>query len=129
MPRTARKDANLKPGKPLKPSNLSDRAALEWDRLTGELEAAQIQVTTAHRTLLSLAATIAADIAAAWEVVKEEGSYITNKKTGVVQVHPASKMLNELRRDYIKVLTCLGTRATAAPPEPKGRTLNQLLEE
>jgi phage terminase small subunit len=129
MPRTVRKDANLKPGKPLKPTNLSDRAALEWDRLTGELEAAQIQVTTAHRTLLSLAATIAADIAAAWEVVKEEGSYITNKKTGVVQVHPASKMLNELRRDYIKVLTCLGTRATPAAPEPKVRTLEELLNE
>ena len=129
MPRTTRKDANMRPGKPLKPTNLSDRAALEWDRLTGELEAAQIQVTTAHRTLLSLAATIAADIAAAWEVVKVEGSYITNKKTGVVQTHPASKMLNELRRDYIKVLTCLGTRATPAAPEPKGRTLKQLLEE
>jgi phage terminase small subunit len=129
MPRTVRKDANLKPGKPLKPTNLSDRAALEWDRLTGELEAAQIQVTTAHRTLLSLAATIAADISAAWEVVKVEGSYITNKKTGVVQVHPASKMLNELRRDYIKVLTCLGTRATPATPEPKGRTLEELLNE
>jgi hypothetical protein len=28
----------------------------------------------------------------------------------VVQVHPASKTLNELRRDYIKVLTALGTR-------------------
>jgi phage terminase small subunit len=64
---------------------------------------------------LSLAATIAADIADAWKAVKVEGAYITNKKTGVVQVHPASKTLNELRRDYIKVLTALGTRATAAP--------------
>jgi phage terminase small subunit len=64
---------------------------------------------------LSLAATIAADIADVWKAVKVEGAYITNKKTGVVQVHPASKTLNELRRDYIKVLTALGTRATAAP--------------
>jgi phage terminase small subunit len=125
MPRTARKDANLKPGKPLKPANLSDRAAVEWDRLTCDLESAGIQVSTAHRTMLSLAATIAADIAAAWEVVKVEGSYITNPKTGVVQVHPASKMLNELRRDYIKVLTCLGTRATPAPPPNEGRTLEE----
>lgn len=129
MPRTARKDTALKAGKPLKPSNLSDHAALEWDRLTGELESAGIQVSTAHRTLLSLAATIAADIAAAWEVVKQEGSYITNQKTGAVQVHPASKMLNELRRDYIKVLTCLGTRATPAPPKVEGRTLEELLSE
>ena len=61
MPRTAKQDANLKPGTPLKPGNLSARAAREWDRLTSELEGAQIQVSTAHRALLSLAATIAAD--------------------------------------------------------------------
>jgi phage terminase small subunit len=127
MPRTAKQDANLKPGTPLKPGNLSDRAAREWDRLTSELEGAQIQVSTAHRALLSLAATIAADIGQAWEVVKKEGAYITNKKTGAVQVHPASKTLNELRRDYIKVLTALGTRAVAAPPPNNGPSLEDLL--
>jgi phage terminase small subunit len=127
MPRTARKDPNLKPGTPLKPANLSARAAVEWDRLISELGSAQIQVSTAHRAMLSLAATIAADIAGAWEVVKAEGAYITNKKTGVVQVHPASKTLNELRRDYIKVLTALGTRATPAPPPDEGRTLEDIL--
>jgi phage terminase small subunit len=129
MPRTAKKDPNLKPGQPLKPSNLSDRAAREWDRLTSELEGAHIQVSTAHRALLSLAATIAADIGQAWEVVKAEGAYITNKKTGVLQVHPASKTLNELRRDYIKVLTALGTRATAAPPPADGPSLEEILSE
>ena len=127
MPRTTKKDANLKPGKPLKPSNLSARAAVEWDRLTSELESAQIQVATSHRALLSLAATIAADIGQAWEVVKQEGAYITNKKTGVIQVHPASKTLNELRRDYIKVLTALGTRATPAAPPDNGPSLEDLL--
>ena len=127
MPRTVKKDANLKAGTPLKPTNLSDRAALEWDRLVSELGTAQIQVSTAHRALLSLAATIAADIAQAWEVVKAEGAYITNKKTGVVQVHPASKTLNELRRDYIKVLVTLGTRATPAPPPDNGPTLEDIL--
>jgi phage terminase small subunit len=60
-------------------------------------------------------------------VVKVEGAYITNKKTGVVQVHPASKTLNELRRDYIKVLTALGTRAVAAPPPENGPTLEDIL--
>jgi phage terminase small subunit len=129
MPRTVRKDANLKPGKPLKPENLSARAAIEWDRLISELGTAQIQVSTAHRALLSLAATIAADIAQAWEVVKAEGAYITNRKTGVVQVHPASKTLNELRRDYIKVLVTLGTRATPAQPPDNGPTLEELLSE
>ena len=70
MPRTVKKDANLQPGTPLKPTNLSDRASIEWDRLTSELRGAQILVSTAHRALLSLAATIAADIGQAWEVVK-----------------------------------------------------------
>lgn len=129
MPRTAKKEAHLKVGKPLKPTNLSDRAALEWDRLTSELGAAQIQVSTAHRALLSLAGTIAADIGQAWEVVKAEGAYITNKKTGAVQVHPASKTLNELRRDYIKVLTALGTRAVAAPEPYNGPTLEDMLND
>ncbi len=128
MPRTVKKDANLQPGTPLKPTNLSDRASIEWDRLTSELSGAQIQVSTAHRALLSLAATIAADIAQAWEVVKAEGAYITNKKTGAVQVHPASKTLNELRRDYIKVLTALGTRATPAPPPDDGPSLEDILD-
>ena len=126
MPRTAKKDPNLQPGKPVKSANLSARAAIEWDRLTSELENAHIQVATSHRALLSLAATIAADIADA-ESGQREGAYITNKKTGVVQVHPASKTLNELRRDYIKVLTALGTRATAAPPPDNRPSLEDIL--
>jgi phage terminase small subunit len=129
MPRTVKKDANLQPGKPVKPDNLSDRASTAWDRLTDQLEAAHIQVTTAHSPLLTLAATIAADISKAWEVVKKEGEYSTNRKTGVAQVHPASKRLDALRRDYIKVLTALGTRAMAAPPPDNGPTLEELLSE
>ena len=78
MPRTVKHDRNLKPGKPVKPENLSERAAQEWDRLTTELEGSQIQVTTAHRTLLVLAATIAADIAKVWDTVRREGEYVTN---------------------------------------------------
>jgi phage terminase small subunit len=127
MPRTAKKDPNLKPGQPLKPVNLSARAAVEWDRLISELEGAQIQVSTANRAMLSLAATIAADIGQAWEVVKEEGAYLVNKKTGVTQEHPASKKLDALRRDYIKVLTALGTRAVAAPPPDNGPSLEDIL--
>jgi phage terminase small subunit len=125
MPRTVKKDVNLQPGKPLKPDNMSDRAAKEWDRLIGELETAHIQVSTAHRPLLSLAATIAADIGKAWETVKEEGEYITNRKT--VQSHPASKRLDALRRDYVKILTALGTRATAAPPPDNRPSLEDIL--
>jgi len=128
MPRTVRKDPNLKPGKPLKPTNLSDRAALEWDRLTGELDNAHIEVSSAHRTLLSLAATIGADIAKAWDTVKREGEYLTSEKTGAVQAHPASKRLDALRRDYIKVLAMLGIRtAVAVSPERDGPTLEDVL--
>ena len=129
MPRTVRRDRKLRPGKPVKPDNLSARASREWDRLTGELEAAQIQVTTAHRTLLALAATLAADIAKAWDVVKREGEYITNNKTGAVQAHPASKRLDALRRDYIKVLVTLGIRALPAEEPDEGPSLDELLNE
>jgi phage terminase small subunit len=127
MPRTVRKDANLKVGKPVKPVNLSNRAAIAWDRLVSQLEDAQIQLTTAHSSLLSIAATLSADIADAWETVKEKGAYITNKKTGAVQEHPASKKLDALRRDLIKVLVTLGTRAVAAPPPDNGPTLEEIL--
>ena len=107
MPRTVRKDANLKVGKPVKPVNLSARAAIAWDRLVSQLEDAQIQLTTAHSSRLSIAATLSADIGDAWETVKAEGAYITNRKTGAIQEHPASKKLDALRRDLIKVLVML----------------------
>jgi phage terminase small subunit len=129
MPRTVKKDANLKPGKPEKPVNLSDRAATAWDRLVRQLEGSQIQLTTAHSALLSIAATLSADIADAWETVKDKGAYIENKKTGAVQEHPASKKLDALRRDYIKVLVTLGTRATAVPPPNDGPTLADILRD
>jgi hypothetical protein len=58
---------------------------------------------------VALAATIAADIAGVWEVVKKEGAYITNKKTGVVQVHP-------VRPHTLPAATCraLPTASTCA---------------
>jgi phage terminase small subunit len=127
MPRTVRKDHDLKPGKPEKPVNLSARAAVAWDRLVSQLEDAQIQLTTAHSSLLSIASTLSADIADAWEVVKEKGAYVTNHKTGAVQEHPASKKLDALRRDLIKVLVTLGTRAVAAPPPDNGPSLEDYL--
>lgn len=127
MPRTVKKDTNLKPGKPLKPSNLSARASIEWDRLTGELEAAHIEVTPAHRSPLSLASTIAADIADAWAAVEADGAYIEGK-AGLI-AHPASKRMDALRRDYIKVLSMLGLRtAVAKPNEDGGQSLEDLLK-
>jgi phage terminase small subunit len=127
MTRTVRKDPNLKAGTPVKPTNLSARAAVEWDRLIGELSASQIRVTPAHRTPLSLAATIAADIADAWASVEADGAYISTK-AGLVS-HPASKRLDALRRDYIKVLAMLGLRtAVASPDESEQRKLSDVLD-
>jgi len=127
MPRTVKKSKDLAPGQPPKPSNLSPRAAIEWDRLTGELTASQIQVTPAHRTVLSMAATLAADIGEAWDRVKEDGAYVSTASGGL-QAHPASKRLDALRRDYIKVLVMLGLRtAVAAPAKGNDKSLTELL--
>lgn len=128
MSRTVRKDPNLKPGKPIKPGNLSKRASAEWDRLMGELQAAGIQISTAHRALVSLAATIAADIVDAWEAIERDGAYVESK-TGLV-AHPASKRLDALRRDKIKVLAMLGLRAAVAEEDKgKARTLAEALAD
>jgi phage terminase small subunit len=126
MPRTVKEDANLQPGKPLKPANLSDRASQEWDRLLGELADAKIQVTTAHRIILAAAATIAADMARAWEVVQTEGAYLTNAKTGAVTSHPASKQHDALKRDLQKWLVMLGLRAAVAG---EGKTKTETLDD
>lgn len=127
MPRTVKRVPNLRPGKPEKPVNLSARAAVAWDRLVCQLEVAQIQLTTAHSSLLSIASTLSADIADAWETVQKEGHYIRNLKTGATQEHPASKKLDTLRRDLIKVLTCLSVRAVPAPPPDNGPSLEDIL--
>lgn len=117
---------HMKAGEPEKPSNLSARAAKEWDRLVKELDHSGIQVSEAHRTLISLASTIAADIAAAWDTVKKQGDYVTNPKTGVLQAHPAAKRLDALRRDYIKVMSLIGLRSAVAG-EGSGQTLEDVL--
>jgi P27 family predicted phage terminase small subunit len=127
MPRTVRKDANLKPGKPPKPENLSPAASEKWDKLIGQLERSQILVSEAHAPLLSLAATLAADISDMWEVVRKEGCMYTNAKTGAIMQHPASKRLDALRRDYLKAIITLGLRAQAAPPPKEGPTLMEIL--
>lgn len=128
MPRTARKDSNLQEGAPLKPTHLSTLASREWDRLTVELEQANIRLTTAHRATLSLAATIAADIATSWATIETEGLYWVNAKTGEPKEHPAAKRLDALRRDYLKALTMLGLRTAVASVTPdKEPSLDDLL--
>ena len=116
----------MTPGTPDRPDNLSERAAKEWDRLIAELDASSIHVTKAHRGLIAQAATIAADIAEAWKTVQEEGAYIPNAKTGAIQAHPASKRLDALRRDYVKVMSLIGLRAAVAD-KPTGDSLEDVL--
>ncbi len=122
MPRTVKKDANLRPGKPLRPENLSARAAIEWDRLVSELDTAQIRVSTRHFFYVPCCRSrpqLRRILPKRGKRSKPEGAYITNKKTGVVQVHPASKTLNELRHDYIKVLVTLGFASHACAAHAK----------
>ena len=128
MARTARKDKHLAPGHPAKPPGLTPAASAEWDRIVGEIEASHIQLTMAHRSVLELAANIAADLGECAARLQKDGEYIVTK-AGLV-AHPASKRKDALRRDYIKVASMLGLRsAVAGPPADKGKSLEDILDE
>lgn len=116
----AKSGSDLKAGTPAKPSGLSSGASAEWDRLAGELEAAGLLVTVAHRAAMTLASTIAADIKTDWAEIQSEGAYDRNLKTGSMQAHPAVKRMDALRRDYIKVLALLGLRAAVSTDTSTG---------
>lgn len=116
----------LQAGAPSKPSGLSPAAAVEWDRLLAELEAAGLLITVAHRAPLTLAATIAADIKEAYWWVRKDGAYIETAKGGLIS-HPASKRIDALRRDYIKVLGMLGLRAAVSGDVPADDDLDSVL--
>jgi P27 family predicted phage terminase small subunit len=118
---------DMKPGMPDKPTNLSERASLEWDKLAKELAESNINVSKAHRALIAQASTIAADIAEAWEVVQEEGAYLINAKTEAVYAHPASRRLDKLRMEQVKVLSLIGLRAAVQESAPSGRSLEDVL--
>lgn len=105
-------------GEPAKPEHLSPAASAEWDRLLAELTASGLLVTAAHRSPLTIAATISADMATAWAAIQKDGAYIPSK-AGLV-AHPATKRLDALRRDYIKVLGMLGLRAAVSGDKPTG---------
>lgn len=126
MGRSPRKDKNLAPGAPAKPPGMAAAVSAEWDRLTGELEAANIQLTPAHRASLALAAQLYVDMSSTRAVVEKDGAYIEGK-AGLV-AHPATKRLDALQRDYIKVLTMLGLRAAvASAPVSREASLSDIL--
>jgi P27 family predicted phage terminase small subunit len=122
-------DQNMKPGRPAKPPGLSPNAIKEWDRLVAELEESDIAIARAHGRLVEQAAEIAVDLADAKDTVAIEGAYVTNDKTGVMQLHPAARRMDSLRRDYIKVLSLLGLRsAVGGTPKSASKSLEDLLD-
>lgn len=104
-------------GQPAKPTNLSPSAALEWDRLIGEIAASGLQITPAHRALIALAATLAADIKFDWAELQDNQYQTTDK--GLIVAHPALKRMDALRRDLIKTLSAIGLRPGLST-EPEG---------
>jgi hypothetical protein len=126
--RTVRVDKNLIPGHPLKPDSLSEKASAHWYKLAAEIGEGGIKLSSAHGPMLALAAEIATDMDDARETVKIEGAYIRAQKEGLV-MHPATRRLDTLRRDYFKALTMLGIRAAvASPPVDEDETLDELLD-
>jgi hypothetical protein len=105
----------LRPGAPAKPTGLSPRAAVEWDRLSQELQEAGLHITVAHRAPLTLAATIAADLFTDWEVIKKDGAYIQGR-TGWQHIRPSSG------RTRYAVTTSRFSACSASAPRSRGRS-------
>ncbi len=97
----------------LKPQGLSPNASAQWDRLSAELTTSGVALTSAHRAPRTLASTIAADITTDWKELQAEGTYSVGKNG--IQIHPAAKRLDALRRDYLKVLAVLIRGVTIVP--------------
>lgn len=105
-----------------KPSTLSPLAGQEWDRLTSDLTASGVKLTASHLPWLEQAATIAADMREAADVIAKDGAYIRGSR-GLV-THPAAKRLDALRRD---LLTALKLLPMPKPQRGDGPTLSDLL--
>ncbi|HZP06761.1 MAG TPA: P27 family phage terminase small subunit [Terracidiphilus sp.] len=118
---------NMRPGRPAKPPGLTKRAGQEWDRLVSDLEESGIQVAKVHGRLIELASKIFDAMADAQETIDTEGPYYENPKTGAMQLHPATRRLDSLGRDYVKVLSILGLRSVAATPIT-GESLEDILD-
>jgi phage terminase small subunit len=92
-----------------------------------EITRAGIQVTPAQRAPLALASTIAADMAEAYDEIKDTGAYELNEKTGATQLHPAAKRFDALRRDLLKALAQIGLRPGTSTEAADGETLEDVL--
>ncbi len=118
----------LVPGQPVKPGALSTQAAKEWDRIVAELNASGLTLSPAHRGLVTLAATLSADIRRCWATLEVNGGDYTTAGTGAVKLHPAAARLDCLRRDLLKALVALGLqRPKAEPKADEGESLEDFL--
>jgi hypothetical protein len=122
---------NMTPGRPGKPPGLSKEAGQEWDKLIADLEESNISIAKAHGRLILQAAQIAVDMAEAAAAItgKDKSPYYLNRNTGAMMLHPATRRLDSLRRDYVKVLSLLGLRSAVAGPVETGKTMEDILDE
>lgn len=118
----------MTPGRPAKPPGITKAAGAEWDRIVTDLLESNITIAKAHGRLITQAALIAVDIADASKTVSEKGPYYKNPNTGAILLHPATRRLDSLRRDYVKVLSLLGLRSAVAAPNDNS-SLDDMLDE
>jgi|ERR1051326_1449530 phage terminase small subunit len=109
-----------------KPSNLSVRAAQEWDRILNRLKESGIELTPAHEVTVGVCSTLLADIAECWETIQTNGGSFCKAGTGAPKLHPAAARLDVLRRDLIKALAQLGLQK---PPKPIDTDGQETLED
>jgi Phage terminase, small subunit len=121
---------NMLPGRPAKPPGMTKEVGAEWDRLIKDLASSGITIAKAHGRLIEQAAEIAVDLSDAAAASKTDGPYYLNRNTGAVMLHPATRRLDSLRRDYVKVLSLLGLRsAVAGETEKAGQSLDDYMDE
>jgi hypothetical protein len=120
---------NMRPGRPAKPPGMTKEVGAEWDRLLKDLTSSGISIAKAHGRLMEQAAMIAVDLSDADAASKKDGPYYLNRNTGAVMLHPATRRLDSLRRDYVKVLSLLGLRSAIAGEAKGGPSLDDMLDE
>jgi P27 family predicted phage terminase small subunit len=104
---TTKQVTPLTAGMPEKPSGLSAGAARQWDRLVDEMDRSGIVLIPAYRAAIVQTATLQADLAVAWEIIKRDGRYTTSK-TGVMKTHPAVDDTMRLNEKLSRALWQLG---------------------
>jgi len=92
---------------PAKPEGLSESASRYWDELLIVMATSGISLIPGDASIVAMAATLKADLSAAWEIVKRDGRYITTK-TGVMKIHPAVEDTAKLNEKLSKCLWQLG---------------------